>query len=69
METTNQLLACGFMTPEAVLEEFKNPLHVRRFDIYSNPDSDATARMKATAERGWKNSQLVTTLYQLRQFS
>ena len=46
MEILNQVLACGFMTPEAVLEEMKNPLHVRRFDICVNPDSESTENLK-----------------------
>jgi hypothetical protein len=63
MEAFNQILACGFMQPEAVLEEMKQPMQVRRFDIYSNPDSESSKHMKALAEDGWRNSQILTAIY------
>ena len=58
MEILNQVLACGFLTPEAVLEEMKNPLHVRRFDICVDPDSESTTNLKKLSDQGYRNTNL-----------
>lgn len=64
----NQLYSSGFKTPEATIEDLKNPSHVRHFNVYTK-DDDSTGSAKSTNELMTRRSVLLLIIYHMRQHS